>query len=250
MTNRDPFWETRRPRRMSGRAAAWTAAGVAGLVVTGAAAGLAGGAFQNSDGALTASGAAPSPVAAAARPAGDAPAATPTAKASRTPAGKAKPTRKRAPARKPVRKAKPAPVKKKPVVAAPVGGKAGRYASQVVTLVNAQRAKNGCRPLTVNAKLGRAAQAHSADMAARHYFDHTSKDGRSPGDRITAAGYRWITYGENIAMGQQTPASVMNAWMNSSGHRANILNCAFKEIGVGVALSGGPYWTQDFGATR
>ncbi|MGZ0237815.1 CAP domain-containing protein, partial [Streptomyces sp. CPS1] len=119
---------------------------------------------------------------------------------------------------------------------------------QVVALVNQERAKAGCSPLTEDPRLDRAAQAHSDDMAARHFFDHVNPDGADPGQRITAAGYRWSAYGENIAMGQQTPASVMNSWMNSSGHRANILNCSFKNIGVGVHNgTGGPWWTQDFG---
>ncbi len=88
-------------------------------------------------------------------------------------------------------------------------------------------------------------------MAARDYFSHTSPEGGSAGDRITAAGYRWSTWGENIARGQQTPESVMDAWMNSPGHRANILNCDFKDLGVGVHIaSGGPWWTQNFGASR
>lgn len=84
---------------------------------------------------------------------------------------------------------------------------------------------------------------------SRDYFSHTSPDGSDPGDRVTAAGYRWSTYGENIAKGQSSPASVMDSWMNSPGHRANIVNCAFKEIGVGKQdSSGGPVWTQVFGA--
>ncbi|UXY25950.1 sigma-70 family RNA polymerase sigma factor [Streptomyces sp. HUAS TT20] len=121
--------------------------------------------------------------------------------------------------------------------------------AQVVALVNKERASAGCGPLTENAQLDKAAQAHSDDMAARNFFDHTNPDGADPGQRITAAGYRWSTYGENIAQGQQTPQSVMDSWMNSPGHRANILNCSFKEIGVGVHKgSGGPWWTQDFGA--
>ncbi|MFE1314691.1 sigma-70 family RNA polymerase sigma factor [Streptomyces sp. NPDC058755] len=121
--------------------------------------------------------------------------------------------------------------------------------AQVVALVNKERAAAGCGPLTENAQLEKAAQAHSDDMAARNFFDHTNPDGADPGQRITAAGYRWSTYGENIAKGQQTPQSVMDSWMNSPGHRANILNCSFKEIGVGVHKgSGGPWWTQDFGA--
>nr|WP_276514143.1 CAP domain-containing protein [Actinomadura citrea] len=115
-------------------------------------------------------------------------------------------------------------------------------------MTNAERAKNGCGALTVDSRLQAAAQGHSDDMVARDFFDHTDPSGKNPGDRITAAGYRWSTYGENIAYGQRTPAAVMSAWMNSSGHRANILNCRFKNIGVGVTLkSGTPYWTQNFG---
>ncbi|MFB6831215.1 CAP domain-containing protein [Streptomyces hydrogenans] len=121
-------------------------------------------------------------------------------------------------------------------------------ADQVLALVNTERAKAGCGALTANATLARAAQGHSDDMAARDFFDHTNPDGDGPGERVTAAGYPWSTYGENIAMGQTTPEQVMEAWMNSPGHRANILNCDFKELGVGVHTDGGPYWTQVFGA--
>lgn len=120
---------------------------------------------------------------------------------------------------------------------------------QVVTLVNKERSAAGCGPLTEDPQLQKAAQGHSDDMAARHFFDHTNPDGADPGQRITAAGYHWSTYGENIAQGQQTAAAVMDSWMNSPGHRANILNCSFKDIGVGVHKgTGGPWWTQDFGA--
>jgi uncharacterized protein YkwD len=119
----------------------------------------------------------------------------------------------------------------------------------VAQLVNTERAKHGCAPLTVNAKLTKAAQAHSADMAAHRTMSHTGSDGSSPGERITAAGYAWSSYGENVAYGYGTPASVMAGWMNSPGHRANILNCSFKEIGVGLAQPGN-YWTQDFGTPR
>ncbi|MER6413866.1 sigma-70 family RNA polymerase sigma factor [Streptomyces humidus] len=121
--------------------------------------------------------------------------------------------------------------------------------AQVIALVNQERATAGCGPLTEDPLLRKAAQGHSDDMAARGYFDHTDPDGVDPGQRITAAGYRWSTYGENIAMGQQTARSVMTSWMNSPGHRANILNCAFKNIGVGIHDgAGGPWWTQNFGA--
>ncbi|WP_173861704.1 CAP domain-containing protein, partial [Streptomyces aureus] len=100
-------------------------------------------------------------------------------------------------------------------------------ADQVIALVNAERAKAGCGPLSANATLTRAAQGHSEDMAARDFFDHTNPDGAGPGERVTAAGYPWSTYGENIAMGQSSPEQVMESWMNSPGHRANILNCDF-----------------------
>ncbi|WP_225834510.1 sigma-70 family RNA polymerase sigma factor [Streptomyces sp. NK08204] len=120
--------------------------------------------------------------------------------------------------------------------------------TQVVALVNKERAAAGCGPLAQDPQLQKAAQGHSDDMASRDFFDHTNPDGLGPGQRITAAGYRWSAYGENIALGQQTPQAVMDSWMNSPGHRANILNCAFKNIGVGVHTgTGGPWWTQDFG---
>lgn len=123
--------------------------------------------------------------------------------------------------------------------------------AQVVALVNKERADAGCGPLTEDPQLDKAAQDHSDDMGARDFFDHTNPDGADPGQRITAAGYAWSTYGENIAQGQQTPEAVMDAWMHSPGHRANILNCSFKDIGVGVGEgSGGPWWTQDFGAEQ
>ncbi|MFF1909335.1 CAP domain-containing protein [Kitasatospora sp. NPDC058218] len=127
------------------------------------------------------------------------------------------------------------------------GGTAAQYAQQVVDLVNAQRAQHGCGPLTADPRLAAAAQGHSEDMAARNYFDHASPEGRHADYRIEATGYRWSSWGENIARGQKDPAAVMDAWMNSPGHRANILNCSFKEIGVGVKTgSGGPWWTQVF----
>ncbi|MER6981598.1 CAP domain-containing protein, partial [Streptomyces carpinensis] len=121
--------------------------------------------------------------------------------------------------------------------------------ARVVQLVNAERAKVGCSPLTVNAELTKAAQAHSQDMAGHQNMSHTGSDGSSPGDRITGAGYSWSSYGENVAYGYSTPEQVMAAWMSSPGHKANILNCGYKEIGVGLAQPGS-YWTQDFGTSR
>ncbi|MFI5973375.1 CAP domain-containing protein [Streptomyces sp. NPDC051452] len=118
--------------------------------------------------------------------------------------------------------------------------------AQILRLVNDEREKAGCQDLALNPKLTKAAQDHSADMAAHQNMSHTGSDGSSPGDRITGAGYSWSSYGENIAYGYTTADQVMAGWMSSPGHRANILNCAFKEIGVGLAQPGS-YWTQDFG---
>lgn len=128
-------------------------------------------------------------------------------------------------------------------------GTASGVVARVVALVNAERGKVGCSALTVNTTLSKVAQAHSADMALHQNMSHTGSDGSSPGDRITRAGYTWSTYGENVAYGYTTPEQVMAAWMASPGHKANILNCAFKEIGVGLAQPGG-YWTQDFATAR
>lgn len=121
--------------------------------------------------------------------------------------------------------------------------------AQVAALVNKERAKKGCGPVSTNGQLDTAAGGHSSDMAARDFFDHTNPDGEGPSERITAAGYRWSTNGENIAKGQATPEQVMRGWMDSPGHRANILNCSYKDMGVGLKQgSGGPWWTQVFAA--
>jgi uncharacterized protein YkwD len=123
------------------------------------------------------------------------------------------------------------------------------FQAQVIKLTNKERAKAGCKALKSNTALKTAAQKHSADMAKRNYFNHTGKDGRSPFDRMTDAGYAYSAAAENIAAGQRTPADVVKGWMNSAGHKANILNCTYSEIGVGYAKGGsyGTYWTQDFG---
>ncbi|MEU3455037.1 CAP domain-containing protein [Micromonospora sp. NPDC006766] len=121
---------------------------------------------------------------------------------------------------------------------------------QVVDLVNQERAKAGCQALTVSDKLTLAAQRHSQDQADHKNMTHDGSDGSDVGERLDRVGYAWRAYGENVAWNQQSPAAVMAAWMNSSGHRANILNCSFTQIGVGVARSNGPYWTQDFGTPR
>ncbi|WP_371502525.1 CAP domain-containing protein [Kitasatospora sp. NBC_00374] len=143
------------------------------------------------------------------------------------------------------------PTSGRTTAAPPVGGTQEQFARQVLDLTNVQRAQNGCGPLTGDAKLQAAAQGHSEDMAARDFFDHTNPDGDSPGKRIEAAGYLWRGLGENIARGQADPATVVDGWMHSPGHRANILNCSLTELGVGVHLGpGGPWWTQDFGTPR
>ncbi|GAA3451359.1 hypothetical protein GCM10018962_31920 [Dactylosporangium matsuzakiense] len=138
---------------------------------------------------------------------------------------------------------------KKPTTGAPAGGGSNvAYENQVLQMVNQERAKAGCGPLTYNAKLRTAAFKHSADMAANDYFSHDSQNGTSFAARISNEGYRWSNAAENIAKGQKTPADVMSAWMNSAGHRANILNCKLKDLGVGLAYEGKtPIWTQDFG---
>ncbi len=100
-----------------------------------------------------------------------------------------------------------------------------------------------------NEALQRAAQGHADDMAARRFFGHTDPDGVDPGARITAAGYSWSAYGENIAVGRPIPAAVMKDWMHSPGHRRTILRCDLKDLGVGIREgTGGPWWTQDFAA--
>ncbi|MEU9214745.1 CAP domain-containing protein [Streptomyces sp. NPDC048415] len=151
-------------------------------------------------------------------------------------------------------KASPKPSKTKaaktkaPKTTAPVTVSAETAAEvEVLKLVNVERAKVGCSPVAANSSLTDLAQAFSEDMDARDFFDHTDPTGLSPWDRAAKAGITTLG-GENIARGQTTAAAVMDAWMNSEGHRANILNCDFKTLGVGAHFgSGGPWWTQDFG---
>ncbi len=118
----------------------------------------------------------------------------------------------------------------------------------VFDLVNQERAKAGCQSLTVDTRLTAAAREHSADMAKRDYFDHNTPEGVTVATRVTNAGYKWSSVGENIAKGQKDAASVMQSWMNSPGHRANILNCGYRDIGIGVATDSKrtKIWTQDF----
>ena len=101
------------------------------------------------------------------------------------------------------------------------------------------------KPLTMNLKLSDVARAKSQDMHDKNYFSHTSPTYGSPFDMMKQFGITYRTAGENIAMGYRTPEAVMEGWMNSPGHKANILNSSYTEIGVGY-VSDGSYWTQEF----
>lgn len=119
------------------------------------------------------------------------------------------------------------------------------YEQKVAELVNEIRVQNGLKKLTVNWELSRVARYKSQDMKDNNYFSHTSPIYGSPFNMIKDFGISYRTAGENIAKGYSTPQAVVNAWMNSSGHRANILNASYTQIGVGY-VSGGNYWTQMF----
>ncbi|MFD3700460.1 CAP domain-containing protein [Streptomyces sp. NPDC058646] len=174
--------------------------------------------------------------------------AEPTTPASSAPAKSAE-----APPAQPSRK--PAPTKSSGSGGSGGSGGAGTVntdaESAVLALVNKERAAAGCDPLTANAKLNAAARAYSDTMARSGVMSHTGPDGSTMTSRVEAAGYQWSRLGENIARGQADADAVMKAWMNSSGHKANILNCAFREIGIGVHKGdGGPWWTQNFGTGK
>jgi uncharacterized protein YkwD len=120
---------------------------------------------------------------------------------------------------------------------------------RVVDIVNRERAAGGCPAVKVNARLTEASQLHSEDQAAHNNMSHEGSDGSSPWDRARRAGYD-NAIGENVAMGYRDAEAVMDGWMNSPGHRNNIMNCDARAIGVGLAMSSGgaPYWTQMFGS--
>ncbi|WP_409461981.1 CAP domain-containing protein [Amycolatopsis sp. GA6-003] len=171
-----------------------------------------------------------------ATPSTTAPAATPPSSSSATPAAPPPPSSEESKEdTPPSSSAKPSP---KPRSAPTLAG-------QVIALVNDERDKAGCDPVTEEAHLDQAAQGHSDDMSQRGYFSHDTPEGESFADRITAAGYP-KPGAENIAKGATSADQVMRMWMNSSGHRKNILNCSLTKLGVGVAKDGW-YWTQDFG---
>ncbi len=119
----------------------------------------------------------------------------------------------------------------------------------LLDLVNQARCENGLTPLVANDQLGNAGLTHNVDMASNNFFDHVGSDGSLPWDRVGAQGYSWNWVGENIAAGYPDVSSVFDGWMNSPGHKANILNANFQEMGLSH-ISGvgewGHYWTQVF----
>ena len=119
------------------------------------------------------------------------------------------------------------------------------YESEVIRLVNEARVKNGLKALTANWELSRVARYKSQDMVDQRYFSHNSPTYGTPFQMIKAFGLSYRSAGENIAYGQRTPQQVFDTWMNSSGHRANILNTSYTQIGVGYVANGN-YWTQMF----
>ncbi|MGH0458665.1 CAP domain-containing protein [Bacillus paranthracis] len=119
------------------------------------------------------------------------------------------------------------------------------FEQRVVELTNAERAKQGLPALKIDTELSKVARTKSEDMQKNNYFDHNSPTYGSPFDMMKKFGISYTSAGENIAQGQRTPEEVVQAWMNSAGHRANILNNGFTHIGVGYVESGN-YWTQQF----
>ena len=126
-----------------------------------------------------------------------------------------------------------------------VDAKVLQYEAEVIRLVNDIRKQNGLSPLTANWELSRVARYKSQDMVDNRYFAHNSPTYGTPFEMMRAFGLSFRTAGENIAYGYATPQKVVDGWMNSSGHRANILNASYKQIGVGYVAKGN-YWTQMF----
>lgn len=162
--------------------------------------------------------------------------------AAQKPAEAAKPVA--APAAKPATSAPAAkPATSKP--AAQDSGSISNIEQQVLTLTNQERSKGGLKPLATDALLMDSARAKSADMSKNNYFSHTSPTLGSPFDQMKAKGIQYKAAAENIAMGQKTAAEVVKGWMESPGHRANIMNGNFTHIGIGYDANGN-YWTQQF----
>lgn len=155
----------------------------------------------------------------------------------------------------------PAPTPVPPPAPTPVPG--ADFAVEVVRLTNEARSQSrtcgdvaypAVPPVAAQTQLAAAAQGHAEDMAQQNYFAHDSLDGRTPGQRITASGYAWRTFGENIAAGYPTPRAVVDGWLASPGHCRNLMGAGFTELGVGYATSTTSlyrtYWVQNFGAPR
>lgn len=119
------------------------------------------------------------------------------------------------------------------------------YEAEVIRLTNLKRTQSGLSALKTNWELSRVARYKSQDMHDRKYFSHTSPTYGSPFEMMKKFNIKYSSAGENIAKGQKTPAAVVEAWWNSPGHKANILNASFKQIGVGY-VADGSYWTQMF----
>ncbi|WP_338471017.1 CAP domain-containing protein [Niallia sp. XMNu-256] len=151
------------------------------------------------------------------------------------------------PAQKPVQQpAQQKPVQaEKPAATTPASSSVSAFEQKVVELTNQERAKNGLPALKLDVELSKVARDKSRDMQTKNYFSHTSPTYGSPFDMMKAYGISYNTAGENIAMGQRSPEEVVNAWMNSQGHRENIMNAKFTHIGVGHVEEGN-YWTQMF----
>ncbi|MBM7647887.1 putative YkwD family protein [Bacillus ectoiniformans] len=133
----------------------------------------------------------------------------------------------------------------KPAAEAQAPSSLHAFEQQVAELTNKEREKNGLKPLEIDTELSKVARTKSEDMLAKNYFSHTSPTYGSPFDMMKQFGVDYSAAGENIAKGQTTPEEVVNAWMNSEGHRANILNGEFTHIGVGY-VEDGHHWTQMF----
>ncbi|MFX3623052.1 MAG: CAP domain-containing protein [Ectobacillus sp.] len=162
-----------------------------------------------------------------------------------TPAPKPAPAPTPAPAPKPAPAPTPAPAPKPAPAPTPAPSALSQYEQRVVDLTNAERAKAGLPALKVDLELSKVAKAKSQDMYNKNYFDHNSPTYGSPFDMMKRFGISYRTAGENIAMGQRTPEEVVQAWMNSAGHRANIMNNTYTHIGVGF-VEGKNIWTQMF----
>lgn len=139
----------------------------------------------------------------------------------------------------------------KPVETAPQDGH-GSVQEQALELANRERRQGGCADLTIDRRLIEAADAHATDMATLGYLKHRDNHGNRVGERVTNTGYQWSRVGENLARGQSSVYDVVDGWMNSSVHRANILDCELSQVGVGLAYAsdGTPYWVQAFATPR